>query len=225
MNSRFECSAILFDLDGVLVDSTRSVDRFWRGWARDNGLDPETAVNVAHGRRTIETIRMLQPQVDAETEAVRLEELEAHSTEGVSEMPGAKDLLETIPVGRWCVVTSGTRYLATRRLAAAHLSAPEILVTADDVREGKPHPEPYLTGAKRLGFEASQCLVIEDAPAGIRAAHAAGMKVIALTTTFKAAEISEADAVVAALTEIAVRQNKDGLQISLVKRTLSQQVL
>lgn len=211
----FDCSAILFDLDGVLVDSTRSVDRFWRLWAQDNGLDPDEAVNVAHGRRTIETLGILVPHVDAEAEAVRLEKLEADSTEGVSVMPGAAELVNSLPRDRWCVVTSGTRYLATRRLAAGNLPVPDILVTADDVKNGKPHPEPYRKGAALLGVDPHKCLVIEDAPAGIRAAHAAGMKVIGLASTYKAEELSEADTVISALSELRVDINDVFLRLTV----------
>jgi sugar-phosphatase len=211
----FDCSAILFDLDGVLVDSTRSVERFWRLWAQDNGLDPDTAVNVAHGRRTIETLRILVPDVDADTEAVKMEKLEAHSTEGVTVMPGAAELLASLPRDRWCVVTSGTRYLATRRLAAGRLPVPDVLVTADDVKNGKPHPEPYLKGAELLGIEPSECLVLEDAPAGIQAAHAAGMKVVALASTYTAEDLSEADSVISKLAEIAIAINGSRLRLVL----------
>lgn len=211
----FDCSAILFDLDGVLVDSTRSVDRFWRLWAKDNGLDPETAVNVAHGRRTIETLRILVPHLNAEAEADRLEKLEAHSTEGVTVMPGAAELVNTLPSDGWCVVTSGTRYLATRRLAAGNLPVPDILVTADDVKNGKPHPEPYLKGAELLGVDPNKCLVVEDAPAGIQAGHAAGMKVIGLASTYGREELLEADAVIFTLSDLNLRVNEGKIRITL----------
>jgi mannitol-1-/sugar-/sorbitol-6-phosphatase len=218
----FDCSAILFDLDGVLVDSTRSVERFWRLWARENGIDADTAVHVAHGRRTIETLRILMPQINAELEAVDLERKEAQQTQGVTVMPGAADLVASLPRGRWCVVTSGTKYLATRRLAAANLPVPDVLVTADDVREGKPHPEPYLKGATLLDVDPGQCLVIEDAPAGIRAAHAAAMKVIGLASTYPAAELAEADATIAALADLIVQVKGARMQISLRAGALSQ---
>jgi sugar-phosphatase len=217
----FECKAILFDLDGVLVDSTRSVDRFWRLWAKDNGLDPDMAVDVAHGRRTIETLRILVPHLDAETEAVRMEKLEAHSTAGVTVMPGAADLVNSLPRDRWCVVTSGTRYLATRRLVAGHLPVPDILVTADDVKAGKPHPEPYLKGAQLLGVDRDKCLVIEDAPAGIQAAHAAGMKVIGLASTYGREELSKADAIISTLADLKVRVDDENIRITLPKNVSS----
>jgi sugar-phosphatase len=211
----FNCSAILFDLDGVLVDSTRSVDRFWRWWAGENGVDPENAVNVAHGRRTVETVRILKPELNAEVEAVKLEKIEAHRTDGVTVMPGAADLVGSLPRDCWCVVTSGTKYLATRRLAAGNLPVPDILVTADDVQNGKPDPEPYLKGAQLLGIDALQGLVVEDAPAGIRAAHAAGMKVIGLASTYKPEELSQADAIISTLADLKVRVNGRQIQITI----------
>jgi sugar-phosphatase len=200
----FNCSAILFDLDGVLVDSTRSVDRQWRIWARAKGIDEEKVVAFAHGVRAIEVIRHVAPHLNAEAEVRELENQEADDREDVAVMPGALDLLHSIPEGRWCVVTSGTRHLASMRLALVGLPIPKILVTADDVVHGKPHPEPYLKGAERLGFAPGDCLVIEDAPAGIQAAHAGGMKVVGLMSTFQAAALSDADTVLQRLDEIHV---------------------
>jgi sugar-phosphatase len=211
---KFNCGAILVDLDGVLVDSTRSVDRQWRRWAQENNLDPDKVMEIAHGRRTVEVVRLAMPHLDAEAEVPRLEKREAEDTEGVMVMAGAADLLARIPPERWCVVTSGTRLLATARLKLGKLPLPDVLVTAEDVSDGKPHPEPYLKGAELLGFDPSQCLVIEDAPAGIRAAHAAGMKAIGLTSTFAAAELSEADAVIESLGNLMARVNGGGLEIS-----------
>jgi len=201
---QFHCSAILFDLDGVLVDSTRSVDRQWRKWAAANGVDPEQVMEIAHGRRTIEVIQILAPHIDPIIEVQRIEKMEAEDQEGVSVMAGAADLIATIPDGRWCVVTSGTRYLALARLKVGDLPVPEILVSADDVKEGKPHPEPYLRGARLMGVDPKDCLVIEDAPAGLQAAHAAKMKSVALTSTYRAHELAEADAIVQSLGQIHV---------------------
>ena len=200
----FHCSAILFDLDGVLIDSTRSVDRQWRRWAREVNVDPDEVVRIAHGVRTIEVIRQIAPHIDAENEVMRLERREAEDQEGVRVMAGAAQLLASLPTNAWAVVTSGTRYLATARLQLGKLPIPKILVAADDVTQGKPHPEPYLKGAELLGVEAPECLVIEDAPAGIRAAHAAGMKAIGLTSTYPAEALAEADAVITSLPQIEV---------------------
>jgi mannitol-1-/sugar-/sorbitol-6-phosphatase len=198
----FRCSAILFDLDGVLVDSTRSVSRQWRRWARENNISPETLLKIAHGVRTIEVVRRLTPHLNAEAEVRKIEQREADDTDGVVVMPGAKELIQSVPAGRWCVVTSGTRRLATSRLRLAKLPFPRVLVSADDVVKGKPDPEPYLKGAELLGMKPTECLVIEDAPAGIVAAHAGGMRVIALTSTYAASELEEADAVVQNLAQI-----------------------
>lgn len=206
----FECAAILFDLDGVLVDSTGSVDRQWRMWAEERNIDTEKVIEVAHGVRTIEVVRMLAPHLDAAAEAERLEKREAEDHEGVVVMPGAAELLQTIPEGRWCVVTSGTRHLAASRLKLANLPIPKVLVSADDVSKGKPDPEPYLLGAELLNMNPAECLVIEDAPAGIRAAHAGRMRVIGLTSTFPASGLQEADAVALKLAQINVGRLNGG---------------
>jgi mannitol-1-/sugar-/sorbitol-6-phosphatase len=200
----FRCAAILFDLDGVLADSTGSVDRQWRIWARERGIDEEKAVAIAHGVRAVEVIRAIAPHLDAEAEVRKLESLEAADHDGVAVMPGAADLVRSVPAGSWGVVTSGRRHLATSRLQLVGIPIPQVMVTAQEVANGKPHPEPYLKGAELLGVNPAECLVIEDAPAGIRSAHAGGMKVIALTSTFPASALGEADAVVQKLSQIHV---------------------
>jgi len=210
----FSCLALLFDLDGVLVDSTRAVDREWREWARRKGVDGDAVMAIAHGVRTIEVIRRVAPHLDADVEAWEIENEEANDQQGVRVMPGAAALVNSIPEGRWGVVTSGTRLLASARLQFCGLPVPKVLVTADDVEHGKPHPEPYLRGAAKLGFEPKDCLVIEDAPAGIRAARAAGMKVIGLASTYPASKLGEADAVVAGLAQIQV-SGDGGAKLSL----------
>src|SRR5450432_36298 len=159
----FSCLASLFDLDGVLVDSTRAVDREWREWAARKGVDGDAIMAIAHGVRTLEVIRRVAPHLDAEAEADAIENHEAGDQQGVLVMPGAEDLVHSIPDGRWGVVTSGSRLLASARLRFCGLPVPKVLVTADDVAHGKPHPEPYLKGAERLGFDPADCLVIEDA--------------------------------------------------------------
>jgi sugar-phosphatase len=203
----FDCAAILFDLDGVLVDSTRSVERQWRAWAREQGLSEDQVAHVSHGVRAIEVIRAVAPHLDAEAEVGKLESREANDRDGVAVMPGAIDLVRAIPDGRWCVVTSGTRHLATARLQLAGIPLPKVLITADDVTHGKPHPEPYLKGAQLLGVNPSECLVIEDAPAGIQSAQAGGMKAIALTSTYPASALTQANFVVKSLSQIQVSLN------------------
>ena len=196
------------------MDSTRAVDREWREWARRKGVDGDAVMAIAHGVRTIEVIRRVAPHLDADVEAWEIENEEANDQQGVRVMPGAAALVNSIPEGRWGVVTSGTRLLASARLQFCGLPVPKVLVTADDVEHGKPHPEPYLRGAAKLGFEPKDCLVIEDAPAGIRAARAAGMKVIGLASTYPASKLGEADAVVAGLAQIQV-SGDGGAKLSL----------
>lgn len=179
----FICDAILFDLDGVLVDSSRVIRRHWEAWAARHDFDLEEVLRLAHGQRTVETIRMTAPHLNAEEEEAAFTAGEMVDTDGVVAIEGALALLTSIPAGRWTVVTSGSRELATVRLQAAGLPIPGHLVGGDEVQQGKPSPEPYLLGASRLGVLPEACLVVEDAPAGIRSAIAAGMMVIGVATT------------------------------------------
>jgi sugar-phosphatase len=206
----FTCSAILFDLDGVLVDSTRAVDREWRAWAARKGVDGDAIMAIAHGVRTVEVIRRVAPHLDAELEASLIESEEAEDKEGVVVMPGAVELVQSIPDGRWGVVTSGSRLLASTRLEYCGIPLPRVLITSDDVTHGKPHPEPYLKGAEGLGFPPTDCLVIEDAPAGIQSGLSGGMKVVGITSTYAAAKLVHADAVIGKLREIHVSSNGAG---------------
>jgi mannitol-1-/sugar-/sorbitol-6-phosphatase len=199
----FFCSAILFDLDGVLLDSTRVVEQQYTFWAQEHGLNPAEVMKAAHGVRTMEVVRRVAPHLDAEAETLKIEQREA-AAEGIVPVPGAIALVDSIPRGLWGVVTSGTRFLATTRMRKFGIPIPDVLVTADDVKNGKPDGEPYRRGAEWLGFEPSTCLVVEDAPAGIRAGHAAGMKVISLPTTCAREELQEADVVVSGLHQIHV---------------------
>jgi mannitol-1-/sugar-/sorbitol-6-phosphatase len=191
---QIHCRAMLFDMDGVLVDSTPAVARVWAVWARKHGFDPDTVVKMAHGRPSITTIRELLPHGDHEAEDREVERCEIADIEGVIPLPGTMELLLALPAHRWAIVTSCTRQLAGVRIAAAGLPNPNHLVTATDVKHGKPDPEPYLKGAQILGLAASECMVIEDAPAGVRAGKAAGARVIALRTTAQDAELTNAGA-------------------------------
>jgi len=201
------CRAILFDLDGVLVDSGGAVARVWGRWARENGLDAGPIVAKAHGRRTIETIREFAPHLEgaeAEKAERRVEQMEIDDTEGMRAVRGAAALLSRLPAACWTIVTSGARPLAEARLRAVGLPLPPRFISGDLVRQGKPHPEPYLKGAELLGAAATECIVVEDAPAGIQAGKAAGARVIALTTTYPRPRLSHADWIVGSLEDLAV---------------------
>ena len=202
--------ALLFDLDGVLVDSTANVERHWRDWANGNGLDADRVLSVVHGRRAIDSIREQAPHLDAERELATLVEAEMRDTSGILVFDGAADLLSSIPRGHWAIVTSGTHGVASARLRTAGLPIPEVLVTADRVSRGKPDPEGYLAAARALGFTAAGCIVVEDAPAGVEAARRAGMRCIAITTTHAAGELTAATVVVRALRDIAVETEAAG---------------
>src|SRR5258708_8050311 len=188
------CRGAILDLDGVLVASPPAVARVWAGWARTHGFDPDEVVKKAHGRPSITTIRELLPGADHAAEDREVERREGADIEGVVPLPGAMELLQALPLERWAIVTSCTRPLAGVRIAAAGLPKPKYLVTSTDVKHGKPDPEPYLKGAQLLDVPASECIVIEDAPAGIRAGKAAGARVIALRTTASDAELHQAGA-------------------------------
>lgn len=192
MKFSLECEGVLFDLDGVLVDSGPSVEYVWSQWATEKGIAPQSALAIVHGRRTADTVRALQPTADVEAEARRLEDWEVADVHRVQPAPGVLDLLASLPPDRWGIVTSGTVRLASARLSQAGVPIPKVFVTAGDVREGKPSPECYLLGAKRLGLDPARCTVIEDAPAGIRAGRAAGATVIGVATTHDLEELGEA---------------------------------
>lgn len=209
----FHCSAILFDLDGVLIDSTASIARRWKKWAEMQGLDPLRVVEVIHGRRTVEVIQLVAPHLDIAAEVQRLEQ--SITDDADPAIPGAVALLQSLPADSWCVVTSGTRDLAIARMKVAGLPLPKVLVGADDVTKGKPDPEPYLKAAELLGFSPAECIVIEDAMAGVRAAHSGKMDVIALATTYEPDELKEADAVIKELGQIRVIQSQGKLRVEV----------
>jgi mannitol-1-/sugar-/sorbitol-6-phosphatase len=191
--TRVRCTAILFDLDGVLVDSHACVERHWAIWAKRHGLDLAEVLAQAHGRRTVDTIRAVAPELDANSEAQTLDEAEASDREGIIALPGSADLVSSLPKGLWAVVTSGTRALALARLGYAGLPMPASLVTADDVAEGKPHPECYAKAARLLSVSPAECIVVEDTPAGVAAAQAASMRAVAVTTTHQREALAKAD--------------------------------
>ena len=215
-----KCKALLFDLDGVLIDiSTPAVARVWSKWARAHGFDSEEVVAHAHGRPSIATVREYLPNADHEAENRIVERSEIEDLDGVVPLPGARELLESLPAERWTIVTSGTRALATVRLRAAGLPAPAKFVTATDVVNGKPHPEPFLKAAKILGVAPSDCVVVEDAPAGIRAGKTAGARVIGFPTTSEQRLLLDAGAdwIVKNCSKIFVAGTEQGLQLQLAQ--------
>src|SRR5215468_54329 len=181
--SKIDCQGLLFDLDGVLVDSTPAVARVWTIWARKHGFDPEETVRKAHGRPSLATIRELLPNADHQQENALVERMEIEDVSDVVPLPGTLELLGSLPAERWTVVTSCTRALALVRLQVAGLPVPQKMVTSTDIVNGKPHPEPYLKGARLLGIAPQDCVVFEDAPAGIRSGKAAESRVVAFQTT------------------------------------------
>jgi sugar-phosphatase len=196
------CRAILFDLDGVLVDSTACVERHWRMWAQRHGLDAEYILADSHGRRTIDTIRAVAPELATEDEAARLEQAGALDTVGIVATPGAAELLAALQSVPWAVVTSGSRLMATTRLRFTELPFPQVLITADDVEQGKPAPEGYLKAANLLGINPQDCIVIEDAPPGIEAGRAAQATVIGVATTYPPTALREASLCIPNLTSL-----------------------
>ena len=179
-------AAVLSDLDGVLVDSGDAVERVWREWAVERGLDPDDVGRASHGVPGRQVIERVAPELDAVAEAERVDRL--HAATGGSPLPGAAELLAT--VSPLAIVTSCSPPLAAARFAAAGLAPPPVLITSDRTERGKPFPDPYLAAASALGVDPGLCLVIEDAPAGVAAARAAGMAVWAVTTTHSVSELA-----------------------------------
>lgn len=182
LNENKKFSAFLFDMDGTLLTSIAAAERVWGAWAQRQGLDPITFLPTMHGQRAIDTIRRLKlPGVDPDIEAAKITKAEIEDVQGVVAIAGAAEFLAALPVDRWAIVTSASRKLAQSRLEAAGLVKPRIIVTGEDVAVGKPDPQCFLLGARRLGFRAANCLVFEDVEAGVKAGRAAGADVMVVT--------------------------------------------
>ena len=207
------CKGILFDMDGILISSIGSVERSWTKWAHLRGVDPALARKTAHGRRAIETIAKLRPDLDSEQELKVIEDIEVADNEGLTVLPGVLDLLAALPSDRWTVVTSATERLARIRLAAGGIPVPEHLVTADQVTRGKPHPEPFLAGAALLGVAPADCVVLEDSSSGAEAGRAAGCTVVATTFSHPAEFLDRAHYLLRDLTGIRVESLGDEIVI------------
>lgn len=210
---RFEVDAILFDIDGTLVDSTAVVERTWRLWCDVHDVDVDELLSVSHGRRSEDTIADFLPPERIPDSLAFLDSLEEDDLSDVVALPATGELLASLPLDRWAVVTSGNRSLMQARLRTAGLPIPPVMVTAEDVSNGKPDPQGYRLAAERLGFEPERCLVVEDAPAGIHAGLAAGGPVLGVATSHPAESVADATAVVTDLTSVTVAVSPTGLVV------------
>ena len=185
---------LLFDMDGVLVNSTGSAERCWRLWAAHYGVPDAERLTIQHGIRAVDIMERLKPGVE-KVESLRLiEDMEIADTAGLRALPGARELLQSLPAEQWAIVTSATQRLLLGRLAAAGLPVPLRVISAEMVTRGKPDPEPYRRGAELVGADPADCLVVEDAPSGIRAGLSAGCRVLGVQGTYTAADLREAGA-------------------------------
>ncbi|CAL9393687.1 HAD family hydrolase [Streptomyces sp. enrichment culture] len=213
---KLQAQALLFDNDGTLVSSLDSVQRCWTRWAGEYGITAEQFARVElHGRPAAEIAADLLPAAVVPQAVARIEQLEVEDVPngGVHLLPGTRDFLDALPADRWAVVTSATRRLAEARLDAVGILA-KTLVAADDITRGKPDPEPYLLGARALGVDPAACVVFEDAPAGLQAGRAAGMRTVALATTHRPGEL-DADLVVTDLSALSALVTDAGVEISV----------
>ena len=201
-------------MDGILVSSLGSVERSWTKWAELRGVDPELTCRTAHGCRAIDTIGKMRPDLDAEQELKVIEDIEISDNEGLTVLPGVLEMLTALPADRWTVVTSSTRKLALVRMAVGGIPVPRKIVAADFVTRGKPHPEPFLTGAAVLGFDPKDCVVFEDSASGSQAGRAAGCTVVATTFSHPVESLDAAHYIVEDLTGMRVTLLPDGLTLS-----------
>ena len=200
---QFDTRAIVFDLDGVLVDTMPSIRAAWTRWAIERGLEPEEVLASIH-MTGVELIRRFAPGVDPLAEARKISTLQASTEAELSRFDGALELINRLPAGAWAIVTSARLEPALRHLAAAGLPVPRVLVTAELTPRGKPDPSGYRQAAERLGIAPAECVAIEDSPAGLRAAVDAGMTALGVTNTHPASELAQADAVISSLAELEV---------------------
>jgi sugar-phosphatase len=200
---------VLFDMDGVLISSTAADERTWLRWARYHGMEGSFSLRATHGRRSIDTLRLLRPDLDMASEVLRIEEFDAEDQRGVVSLPGAERLIRSLPADAWAVVTSASEAIMKRRLDAAGIAPPLHFISGDRVTHGKPNPEAYEQGARILGLSPSECLVVEDAPPGIEAGKAAGCPVLATLTSHGRDELAQADWIVPSLEQVSASLGQD----------------
>ena len=210
----FHCEAIIFDMDGVLVDSEALNEKHWNLWAAQHDIELAKIMAVHHGIPAIQTIQIVAPHLDAAAEAVWFEKNLSEDMEGLLAFEGVKEMLERLPENTWAIGTSAPRIIAFNRLNYLQLPVPPTVVTIDDVVQGKPSPEPYVKAARGLGKSPDQCLVIEDAPAGIQAARAAGARVLAIPSTNPVSALQEADGLVKSFADLHITRDGEGLAVS-----------
>ena len=203
--------AVLFDLDGVLISSIAADERSWFKWAKLHGMQDTFSIHSTHGRRTADTIRTLRPDLDLAIELNRMEDFDEEDTLGLTLYPGAQDLLARLSPTQWSIVTSASERIMRHRLGILGVSLPLHIVAADQVSSGKPNPEPYQLAAAQLGIKPAECLVIEDAPSGIRAGKFAGSPVLAVASSHKPQELYEADWIIKSLNDLELSKGEDGL--------------
>lgn len=213
---KVEAKGLLFDMDGVLISSIGSVVRCWKRWAVMYDIPDAENFVIPHGVRAIDIVRSLRPDLDEAgvLKGLRtIEDMELEDTADLKVLPGARELLASLPPERWSIVTSATRRLLLGRLRVAELPVPDRVIAGDEVVNGKPHPEPYITGAKLLGFDPKDCIVFEDAPSGAGAGVAAGCRVLGVLGTHKAEELSACTWLVSSLEDVTVTLDGDLLTL------------
>ncbi|HSJ86079.1 MAG TPA: HAD family hydrolase [Anaerolineales bacterium] len=211
--SDLNCQAILFDLDGTLVDSAFRVQRLWLEWGKRHGIEPQSIMGVMHGRRAGETIHIVAPHLSVEDELNILENEEISDMAGVRSYGSAQTLLSQLSPKQWAIVTSGSFRVASARMKHVGLPTPEVFITGDDVNAGKPAPDGYLLAASRLNVSPFDCVVVEDAPAGIQAGKSAGMRVIAIASSISKEALSQADIVIQQLADLRFQVTSSNINI------------
>ncbi|MDE1156348.1 MAG: HAD family hydrolase [Acidobacteriaceae bacterium] len=215
--AEIQAQGLLFDMDGVLVSSIASAERCWQIWAKHYGMPNWSTFKIPHGVRAMDLVKQFAPNEDPVEALKFIEDLEVNDVEGIDVLPGARALLESLPLDRWTIVTSASTRLMEARVKAANLPLPKSCITADMVQKGKPDPEPYRKGAELLGFAPEHCIVVEDAPSGIQAGHAAGARVLGVVSSHTAEQVAQsgADWVVASLESAKLLSSEGGLRLSV----------